>query len=405
MIESSFGWFIKKRLLNKWKKRKKRWKNITLKLKDIHDFFEKLETHNISYVVLRWFDEVPLTKMDEKNFSEKNDIDLLVDTKDINKLASIASKHYGKIKCDIYNVKGGRGLSYNKFPYYPPVLASKILGNRELYNDVFYVPCPQHHFKSLAYHLVYHKGLDSGIPTGAEIQTKPNPKRNYGKHLQQLGDKLALDIPKPYTLLNLHNYLVQNKWDMTYDLIERWPNKTLWHEYLLKCHIEDLKPWAEKLPHLLIFFIRQDMVDSGRVESICDMVEEKFEILMKQQLNQRQVEDIGFKVRGGNWTSNKDNKVIPASVAIICYDHNPVEMSAKDTKYNELYPKVRNKNIFHKHEIRRRLASDKTFNKILSSGVHSCDNHLEAQHMLSAIFPEMYEQINRELFSRIFKIL
>lgn len=402
MIKNISHKFNQIRLTRKWRKRKSRGRNISLRANNVLSLLRDFEQHGIKYVVLRWFDEVPLTAEEEASFPADHDIDILIDTKNAKKIASAACKYPGSIKCDIYNLTGNRGLAYNNLPYYPPVLAAKLLDNRIKYRDMFYVPDPRMYFNSLAYHLVYHKGLNSGIASGVNgLQSNPQPKRDYAALLEELGDKINMGLKRPYTLLSLHKYLKENKWDMPYDLLERWPVETQWHNYLLRKHTEALKPWADKLPGLIVFFIRQDIVELGKTDDVYDMLEERFEIVLKQELTQQQIADVSIGVRGGNWTGDIPNKIVVAAIAVVCYDHNPRAVSETDRKRLALYPKVSNQNVFHKHEIRDRLDRDRSIPKRISSGIHCSDNPLEAQNMLQALFPETYQAVNQKILDGI----
>ena len=393
-------WFRKKYLLAQWRHRRRRKKNIYFSVSNLKRVFEKFDEHNVRCVVLRWFDEVPLTLQEEDNLKSDSDIDILVDTEDLKLLALIASQHPGNIRFDVYNRTGRRGMSYASLPYYPPTLASIILDQRVRYRDAFYVPEALTHFRSLAFHLVYHKGLDSGIPSGCHLRSNSDPKRPYGRFLAELDQGLGIKIDQPYTLLGLHEYLKQCGWEMPYDLFERWPHKSSWHQYLLEQETKVLKPWAERLPGLLVFFIRQDLIESNKTEMVYQMLEEKFSILKKEQIIQQQIDRVMQKVRGGNWIAHNGTWVIPPKIAVICYDHNPVPVAETDINKIKSYPHIKNKNVFHKHEIRMRLAkTDNTSEKIF--GIHGSDNAYEAQHMLRTIYTENTPEVNRKLFENM----
>lgn len=349
---------------------------------------------------MRWFDEVPLTLQGEDKLESVNDIDILVDTEDFKLLALIASQHPGNIRFDVYNRTGRRGMSYASMPYYPPALASIILDKRVLYHDTFYVPEALTYFRSLAFHLVYHKGLDSGIPSGCHLQSNSNPKRPYQRFLTELGQGLGIKIEQPYTLLGLHEYLKQCGWEMPYDLFERWPHKSPWHQYLLEQETKVLEHWAEKLPNLLVFFIRQDLIEHNKTDMVYQMLEEKFSILKKEQLDQQQIGRVMHKVRGGNWIAHNGTWIIPPQIAVICYDHNPVPLAETDVNKIKSHPFVKNKNVFHKQEIRTRLTNkDNIPEKVF--GIHGSDNAYEAQHMLRIIYTENTPDVNRKLFENV----
>jgi hypothetical protein len=400
VVGSPTIWIRKRYLLSKWRRRKRRGKNVRLRVSNLKGLFQRFDKYSIRYVILRWFDEVPLTRQEEDNFKQDDDIDILVDTEDIKLLAFIAGRHPGNVKCDIYSLTGRRGMSVLKMPYYPPALASIILSKRQRYRDVFFVPEALTHFRSLAFHLVYHKGTDSGIPSGCHLQSDPEPKRPYGRFLAELGQSLSVRIEQPYTLLGLHEYLKQCDWEMPYDLLERWPRQTDWHKVLLQKEADILRPWAEKLPGLLLFFIRQDLIEDNKTDTVYQMLEEKFSILKTENLNPQQIGRVMRKVRGGNWIAHNGTWIIPPKIAVICYDRNPVAVQETDADKMRSYPLVENRNVFHKHEIRMRLAeangdSEEVF------GIHGSDNAYEAQHMLRTIYAEDTPKVNQTILDNI----
>ncbi|MBE3143126.1 MAG: hypothetical protein IMZ61_04280, partial [Planctomycetes bacterium] len=248
---SLLHWILKKRLLRKW--RKARHKSIRLKVSDVPGMLEDMDKKGIRYVVLRWPEEVPITA--EQKCPSNKDVDILtdIDKRTLPVMADIVSCRPGPVPCDLYSISGRARTSYLGMPYYPPVLAEDILKNRCRHTMGFYVPQPLLAFRSLAFHLVYHKGILSGIPTGREIQTEPYPKRNYKQRIEELGKSLNVEIELPYSLLKLHDYLKQCQWNMPYDLLERYPRKSPWHEYLLHHELNLLRPWAQRLPGLLVF--------------------------------------------------------------------------------------------------------------------------------------------------------
>jgi hypothetical protein len=387
--------FIKKNLLlRKW--RKARHRTIRLKISNVPGLLRDMDESGIRYVVLRWPEEVPITPEQESVFKE--DIDLLtdVDKRTLPVMADIVSCRPGPVPCDLYSISGRAGTSYLGMPYYPPVLAEDILKNRCRHTMGFYVPQPLLAFRALAFHLVYHKGPLSGIPTGCEMQTEPSPKRNYKRHIEDLGKSLNAEIEPPYSLLKLHDYLKQCQWNMPYDLLERYPRKSPWHEYLLQRELNLLRPWAERLPGLLVFFIRQDAISPEKLEFIIDQLSGKFQILLKNVLTDDQIARVIRLVRGGNWVQGPKLDLVRPVIAVITYDHNPAPVDESDDQKKTSYPLVRNGNVFIKQHIREMLNNKfSTDGEIF--GIHGSDNEFEAQHMLRAIYGQEVDKINHLL--------
>ncbi|MCD6527970.1 MAG: hypothetical protein J7K75_13370 [Desulfuromonas sp.] len=401
MIKSFTGTLLKplyrQYYLLKWRQKHRKNKTVRLKVQQVAKVLEQFEQRDIPYVVLRWFEEVPLTVQQEQSFHE--DVDLLIEPEKMDQIAELAGSFRGKMKCDLYSTTAKLGTSYLGMPYYPPVMAQEILAQRVKYKDQFYIPCPLHHFNGLAYHLVYHKGLESGIPSGCKLTTNPAPKRPYQQKLEELGEKLQIPLPQPYTLLALHEYLKSVHWDMPYDLLERWPRQNDWQRFLIEREKTLLQPWAEKLPQLAVFFLRSDIVDAGAVEEVYTLLEQKFTLLEKQQLNHEQQRRVMRMVRGGNWIEHKRTTVVPPCIAVVAYDFAPQDYPSDDPRQKR-YPLVTNINMFYKHEVRTALnQSYPQQRKII--GLHGSDNAYEAQHMLEAVYGSDTPTMNQQLLERV----
>lgn len=383
--------------LQKWRQKHRKNKTVRLKVCRVLEVLREFEQRNIPYVVLRWFEEVPLNVEQEANFKE--DVDLLIEPDKMEQIAELAGSHRGTMKCDLYSTTAKLGTSYLGMPYYPPVMAKEILEHREKYQGLFYVPVPQYHFNALAYHLVYHKGLESGIPTGCDLTTNPQPKRPYAQKLEELGTTIGVELVKPYTLCSLHNYLKSIHWDMPYDLLVRWPRQTAWQEHLIDYERQLLQPYAEKLPELAVFFIRSDVVDADAVEQTYQLLEQKFTLLRKETLNQEQQKRVMRMVRGGNWIEHKRTTTVPPCIAVVAYDFSP-QIYTEDDPRKKRYPLVTNTNMFYKHKIRKSInESSQVKNKII--GIHGSDNAYEAQHMLEAVYGVDTELVNEKLIEQI----
>lgn len=392
---SLLHWILKKRLLRKWRRTRHK-STIRLKVSDVPGLLGDMDENGIRYVVLRWPEEVPITT--EQKWPSDKDVDILADIekKMLPVMADIASRRPGPVPCDLYSISGRAGTSYLGKPYYPPVLAEDILKNRCRHSMGFYVPQPLWAFRSLAFHLAYHKGVLSGIPTGCEIQTEPHPKRDYKQRIEELGKSLNIEIEPPYSLLKLHDYLKQHQWNMPYDLLERYPRRDPWHEYLLRRELDLLRPWAQRLPGLLVFFIRQDATSPEKLDFITSRLSDKFQIVLKVTLSEDQINRVIRLVRGGNWVQGPDLELVRPVIAMITYDHNPVPVDESDQMKKITYPLVRNGNVFVKQQIREMLNSKfSTDGEIF--GIHGSDNEFEAQHMLRAIYDRHIDEANNKL--------
>ncbi len=391
-------WFRKRKLLKKWRKKRKHKQTIRLHISDVLGFLKKIEQHNIRYLILRWFEEVPPDLQAEQSTTE--DADLLIDMDDsLDIIAELAARQPGQFCCDLYSPTGRRGGSYLGSPYYPPIIAEQILNSRIRHPRGFYIPDPETYFHSLAYHLVYHKGLKSGIESGCPHKSITNPKRNYASLLQEIASQANIPLPEKLTLLSLHEMLNEKLWAMPYDLIERWPVKSPWHEFLLQYEQDKLAPAAEQLPELIIFFVRDSLISHGEEKLIYEMLREKFRILMLHELTAPQVNSVIRQTRGGNWLLYKSTKMDNPVKVVFCYDDNPVPIDENDHERRRLYPLVTNENVFHKHTIRKHITEKLGLDK-MAYGIHSSDNKYGAIHMLQAVFGPQWAQIHQQLIEK-----
>ena len=135
---------------------------------------------------------------------------------------------------------------------------------------------------------------------------------------------------------------------------------------------------------------------------VYEMVKEEFPILKIEKLTQEQAERVQRKVRGGNWIAHNGAWVIAPKIAVICYDYNPVTVDENNAGQKNNYPNVENENIFHKHNIRSRLAKiDDTSEKVF--GIHGSDNAYEAQHMLHEIYAANVSDVNHGILEEVQK--
>jgi len=372
----------------KWNRARRKGRTLRLRLGHFCEFFSALNEAGIPYVVLRWFDEVPLTPEAERG--AVHDIDFLVDAKRLEEIIALASKFPGPVKCDFYSPTGRRATAFKKMPYYPPVFAEEILSNRELARNSFFVPTPDLHFKSLAFHLLYHKGAASGIPSGAETPTEANPVRSYASLLEQMGRELNIPIERPYTLLKLHDYLKAVEWSMPHDLMVRWPQQHDWLRWLAR-HEENLvRPFAEQMPNLIVFLLRADAVEPGMESKAVELLRTKFCLLKIERLDNVQIRRVMRSVRGGNWMEHGKTMLVEPRVALICDDPSPKPVAENDP-FRQKYPFVTNENAFFKNEVRAQL------NGLFPArpkrvAIHGSDNALEAQHYLLAIYGPRYAE-------------
>ena len=181
---------------------------------DIEDLFSLLNKRGIRYTILRWFEDLP-------NLKKGDGIDMLVHDDDLAKIKDLFVVLPTGTPCDIYSVSPLPGSSYRKdVAYYPSHLAQEILDTSVTYKDIYRIPDPKHYFLSLAYHAVYHKAEQSGLPCSKDRPvTTSIGNRSYRESLLTLGESLGVKVIPD--LQSLHELLTGCGWTPRLDVLRR----------------------------------------------------------------------------------------------------------------------------------------------------------------------------------------
>jgi len=189
------------------------------------EFFTELHSRGTRYVVIRWFEGLP-----EKH---DGDIDFLVGDDGLADFEALLDRDRAGISCDVYAESGATGFSYGGIPYYPPELARKILDRRVTVAGNVAAPCPEDHFLSLAYHCVYRKGPDSGLPTShRSVRPVATPKHDYRGTLAALAEKLGLRVE--IDMESLDQYLGEQGWRPPAPILQRLAADNHWIQHHFK---------------------------------------------------------------------------------------------------------------------------------------------------------------------------
>jgi hypothetical protein len=185
----------------------------------VQDLFRAFEARGTRYVVLRWFDGLP--------YSVDGDIDFLVADEALPDFEELLSHHRAGIPCDLYSESGVPGYRYGDIPYYPPELARRILERRTIREGSVSVPSAEDHFFSLAYHCLYQKGGDCGLPTSTPgVRPAAVPKHDYRGTLGSLADELGLTID--LNMEALDGLLAQRGWRPPREILDRLMIDNVW---------------------------------------------------------------------------------------------------------------------------------------------------------------------------------
>jgi hypothetical protein len=188
----------------------------------IQQFFDILNNNHCRYVLLRWFDDL----MENEPMG---DLDILVhdeDTEMIGRLL-IRSSRYGSIPCDLCTVSGMSNTVSNMNDRYPKPMAEQILSRSVMHQTGAYVPCLEDYFYSLAFHAIYHKGYNAGIPIS---ELEPNllrhPHHNYYVILSDLAAELCLDID--INMTSLDRMFREKGWSPDSEMLEVFSHNNEW---------------------------------------------------------------------------------------------------------------------------------------------------------------------------------
>jgi hypothetical protein len=345
-------------------------------------FFAQLSWRNVRYVALRWFENLP-------NVDPGEDIDLLIADDDLSILEKILHPDDGSIPCDLYTVSGLPGTDYKTIPYYPPYLAEQILERRVLYNGHFSAPSPGDYFLSLAYHAVYHKGLNSGVPTSLrDLVPCEQPEHDYVDKLRTLASQCGLsDVD--ITMDSLEDYLADHGWRPPLDALARLAPSNQWVAERFFANTERIDPIFDGL---VVFVLRERVAELQAEPEIIEMLRGiGFNIMSVKHLQPHEASSAAQRIRGGNWgrgpfpTSGGGPKIV-----VVGHDSQPVGVT--DAMRGQ-HPLLENGRIPAAKEAIRKAINDRLRASQQCNVIHSSDNSQHALEYLRITMPEREDEI------------
>lgn len=347
----------------------------------VEGFFKELDARGVDYVVLRWFEDLPELAVGE-------DVDILVRDESLEEVHELLAQGPGVVPIDVYSVTGLPRSDYRNMAYYPPYLAEEILDGAE-HRGVYKVPNPEHHFLSLAYHALYHKGDDSGLPDGEEISaSEADGPHSYPRTLAGLRDQLGQ--PTAISKEGLGALLQEKGWTPPHDTLHRLAQGNSWLERTL----EGPEPGTTTEAGLACFLVRKRADEAGATPRILRLLENNgFDVLRTRALSDTEVATAARRLRGGNWARTpQDPSWDPPSTGIAAWCLLPTTPNARQ---RERYPLLTNARILVKDAIRD-IVNEEFATDGMSFVIHSADNAQEAEYYLDVLFPGKREEIHRE---------
>jgi hypothetical protein len=191
----------------------------------LHDLFRQLEERGSRYVVIRWFEDLP-DRVD-------GDIDFLVADESLADFEALLNKDRDGIPCDVYSESAVPGYRYGDIAYYPPELARRILDRRVHRQGFVSVPCAEDHFFSLAYHCLYQKGPDCGLPSSTPgVRPVSVPNHDYRGALAALAAGLGLHVD--LSMEGLDTILKERGWRPGGEALSRLKIDNIWLQKRLR---------------------------------------------------------------------------------------------------------------------------------------------------------------------------
>ena len=260
-------------------------------IQDADAIFKKLDAQEISYAVLRWFEDLPHLDADE-------DLDLLVADSDFSRIKRVLQRGKGGVKgfvqFDIYPESNLEG----DIAYYPPHLASQILKTRRRLECGVWVPSPREYFLSLTYHALFHKGFNAGLRSDFPDRDIPAVKRNFSTILPVLAEEADIKIDN-VSMTYLESVLKKYGWRPPLDVYFRRAKKNDWVR-MQADNIVDTK-WRNKRG-LVVFILREVLADTYLELLLRKMLEEyEASVVEEMDLTQEDGFQLLKKTRGGDW--------------------------------------------------------------------------------------------------------
>jgi hypothetical protein len=343
----------------------------------ISGFIAQLEAAGLRQVVLRWFESLPDVPAGE-------DLDLLVHDDDLARIREILDSGSGIQAVDLYSANGAPGADFRQIAYYPPRIAQQILDRAVRHKSRCRVPSAHHHFLSLAYHALYHKGWASGLASRDEKRRRGRPEHDYATILRGMAAQLKIDVT--ITLEDLHEYLDAAGWQPPRDTLVKLSRRNAW----LRSVVGQSGNRPEDA-RLGVFLLRQEALSRGGVPRANELIEGRgFQIIATMVLNPEQAERASRNIRGGNWTAGPwQHSGGPPAAAFVVYDSEPIRPNRRQRRR---FPLLANARFLAKDQIRA------AFNEGLPHSqqcnvIHSSDTDREAIDYLRIIVPDKVDEI------------
>lgn len=338
----------------------------------VEKFLAYLNSEKVEYVVMRFFERLP------ELYREGGDIDILVADEDERKIKTFLQEHSGTIGVDVWTVSR---TTFNDVTYYPPPIARKILASAITGPAGSRIPSPKEAFLAFAYHVVYHKGAFSGVPTHiGGITVNADPENDYAGALERMAKEAGVEVA--ITLESLDTFLAEEGWRPHLDTLAKIAvkNKWVWKRFFAIEENDDLG--------LSVFILKKKAEE--QIDSIIEEIRNAsgFKVVKVKTFNTEEVSYVANTLRGGVWHYDdpEDTEYLPHTVvvvvdtALVQAAKLGVVLEGKDVGVRALKKKLR-----------------KQFDGGKESVIHATDNTQESWEYLSACFLEEENEVIKEV--------
>jgi hypothetical protein len=350
----------------------------------VEGLFDALRREGARYVVLRWFEDLP-------HVAEGEDVDVLVSDEHAPLLDRLLTRSpdAGGVLCDVYSESGRPGFRWKNTAYFPPHLAAEVLARGQPHPSGALVPCPEDHFRTLAFHALYHKGYDAGLPVDdTEGPGILDPEHDYLERLRALSEELGIVVG--LDMRSLDQYLDAIGWRPPVDTLAKWSPFNTWAGEL---H-QSLTSGLRGPPGLVVCLVRQRAADADALRAISRITREHgFVQVALEPLPSDAIERASRVLRGGDWGRGPyPLSGGPPTAALVAVDPAPQAPTAAEQLS---HPGLDNGRLLPFKAAVRDWWNDGRPAPDACNILHTSDNVAHAIHYLEVALPRSSEELLR----------
>lgn len=313
---------------------------------------------DVDAVALRWIEAVEAG-------DDMTDLDLLVRGSAADEVERRLSSKVGTFPIDLYTDDGSGKRLFKAVPYFPPLVAARVLDSAILRASGVRAPSSLWRYVAYAFHLLFHKS--DRLVVGADQLTMDSfGNERYVNELWRLAD--AAGERRPTGICDIEELLHRNGAFPELDTIGFYSSG---NAFLTARYISGQDAMR---PGLGVFVLR----DFGLPDDLIGKVREQLHHRSFIILSETPIpldHDAVKRIRGGNWLDDQaPRKRAPPIHAFVCLDTHAAPPSRAERRR---YPRLDNANMLLKTKLRTAYAAHGTKSKL--NIIHASDNSAEAK--------------------------